>query len=135
MQLVKQMVACRRCGKELEPKPRTSLSRGFLYLSSYPLRNPLGYIAAGFLIGGLITIGVLVGTTLASHNFWLQILSLSALAIAAFILMMLLFTKWRRSRVSSLYCPDCAFEIAMRQSQRPEEFMPHKVTQKKGKGV
>src|SRR5512136_1262112 len=106
MQLVKQMVACRRCGKEFEPKPKTSLSRGFLYLSSYPLRNPLGYIAAGFLIGGLITIGVLVGTTLASHNFWLQILSLSALAIAAFILMMLLFTKWRRSRVSSLYCPD-----------------------------
>jgi len=135
MQSAEQMVACRRCGIEFKPKPKMSLSRGFLYLTSYPLRNPFGYLAAGFLIGGLITIGVLVGTTLASHNFWLQILSLSALVVVAFVLMVLLFRKGRQSRVSSQYCPDCAIEIAVRQTQRPEEFMPHKVTQKKGKGV
>jgi hypothetical protein len=104
-----------------------------LRLTSYPLRDPFGYLAAAYVVGGLVSMGVLLGTALASHNFWLQILSLSALVVIALVLVVLLFRKGRQSRMSSQYCPSCIIEITERQSLRPEEFMPHKVALKKGK--
>jgi len=127
------MTICKRCGEEFTKAPKASLSMSVLRLTSYPLRHPFGYLAAGYLVGGLVSMGVLLGTALASHNFWLQILSLSALVVIALVLVMLLFRKGRQSRISSQYCPNCIIEITARQSLRPEEFMPHKVALKKGK--
>ncbi|MGB2582242.1 MAG: hypothetical protein WBD03_07220, partial [Thermoplasmata archaeon] len=78
------------------------------HLVRYNLKIALALIAAMFMIGGLVMIGLNVGTALADHDFSLQTLSLSALFIIVFVLMVSLLKNWRRSKELSRYCPDCA---------------------------
>jgi len=76
----------------------------------YRFRIALVLLAASFMIGGLIRIGVYVGAAFSHHDFSLPILSLSVLFIVIIILIVLLLRNWQKSREFSRYCPDCAMK-------------------------
>ena len=102
------MAVCAGCGREFESKSENSAYRGVSCLVRYRLRIFVLLLAALFLFGSFVTIGMNVGTALAGHDFSLPTLFLSAIFVAVFILMVLVFKNWRRSRELSRYCPDCA---------------------------
>jgi ABC-type transport system involved in cytochrome bd biosynthesis fused ATPase/permease subunit len=106
-----------------------------LRLASYPLRRPFGWMAVGFLAGGLILIGTTLGIALADQSVWMRNLSLSIVVAMVFLLAILLFLRVRLSRFASQLCPDCAALVAANWSRHPEELRPHKVAAKKSKRV
>lgn len=87
-----------------------SIPRVLLLLTSYPLRNPLGYAAATFVIGGVVSIGLLVSAALTDHDLSTETLSLSFLFIAVLVLTFRLFGSLLHSKVNKRYCPDCTIE-------------------------
>ena len=65
-------------------------------------------LAALFLIGSIVTIGMNIRAALADHDFSLPTLSLTVIFVVIFILIVLVFRNWRRSEQLSRYCRDCA---------------------------
>jgi len=106
--LAKQMAVCAGCGREFESKPENPAHGGIAYLVKLPLRGLFLALAALFLIGGFILIGMNVGTALADQDFSLPTLSLLAIFVVIFVLMVLMYRNLRRSRELFRYCPDCA---------------------------
>lgn len=104
------MAVCARCGREFRPKMAPSIPRVLLLLTSYPLRSPLGFVAAVFVIGGVISIGLLVGTALTDGDLSTETLSLSFLFTVVLVLAFRLLGGLLHSRVEVRYCPDCAIE-------------------------
>ena len=96
------------CGREFEQKPENSSRRGISHFTWYPLRGLFLLLAVLFLIGGFITIGTNVVTALVNDDLSIPTLSLSAIFVVIFILMVLVYRNWRRLEELRRYCPDCA---------------------------
>ena len=65
-------------------------------------------LAALFLIGGFVGIGMYVGTAFADGDFSPATMFLLAMFIVIFILMVLIFRNLRRQKEMYRYCPDCS---------------------------
>ena len=64
--MIHPMTKCTRCGREFTVEGIQPVGTLILRVTSYPLRRPFGYLAAGFLVGGLVTIGSLLATSLGT---------------------------------------------------------------------
>jgi hypothetical protein len=120
------MPVCQTCGNEFTIDYRTSLSRGFLKLTS--LRRPWLRLAVGFLLSGIV--GIIVFLT-ETHDILPQAVLLAILAIIVLLVLDILFCYVNQLRNVSRFCPDCRAEE--HRLQRTEETGPHKVTVEKNK--
>lgn len=103
----KQMAICAGCGRRFESRAENPASRGAAHLVRFHIRILFLLFAALFLIGGVVTIGMNVGTALADHDFSLPTLALSVIFVVIFFLIVLMYRNWRRSEQLSRYCHDC----------------------------
>jgi Mn2+/Fe2+ NRAMP family transporter len=102
------MAICAGCGRQFEPRSENTAYSGAAHFVKLHVRILFLALAALFLIGSFVTIGMNVGTALADNDFSLPTLFLSAIFVVIFVLMVLVFRNWRRADKLSRYCPDCA---------------------------
>jgi Mn2+/Fe2+ NRAMP family transporter len=104
------MAVCAGCGIQFESRSESPVHGGAAHLVKLPVRALFLALAALFLIGSFVMIGVNVGTALAGHDFSLPTMSLSIIFVVIFVLMVLVFRNLRRADEMSRYCPDCAMK-------------------------
>jgi hypothetical protein len=121
------MAARKKCGAELCQQPGSSLGDDFLRLTSYPLRHPFGYAAAGFILAGPIGAGAVLAVSIEGDNEIAAAAFFIVLACASLTLAILLLSRMRQSRREAEYCPRCTAILAARGDQRQKDLPPHKI--------
>jgi len=128
------MPKCRTCSEEftipIGASLSTSLSRDMLLAMRFRLGRLVG-TENGWLIVGVIAALFALSIALNVEDFWARAVSFAVFFAIVYILATLLLKKARYSRIRTHNCPECSNAIIARQLQRPEKFMPHKVTRKR----
>jgi len=128
------MPKCSTCGEDFTipagASLSTSLSRDLLRATRFRLGRLVG-MENGWLIVGMIAALFALSFALEFEDVLARAVSFAVFFAIVFILASLLLKKARYSRIRTRNCPKCSDIIIARQMQRPEEFMPHKVTQRK----
>ena len=129
--MIHPMTKCTRCGREFTVEGIQPVGTLILRVTSYPLRRPFGYLAAGFLVGGLVTIGSLLATSLGTMEDRYRATLIAPLIAFELILGVVLVRRLILRRSERGLCPNCRENLESRRFEPPEAHQPHKVALKK----